>query len=49
MQNLEPEHPAILRWFIDGCLDWQRNGFIQWPAVDAATEEYFAEEDTFGQ
>jgi putative DNA primase/helicase len=23
-RKLEPEWPAILRWCIDGCLEWQR-------------------------
>ena len=28
-RKLEAEWPAILRWMIDGCLDWQRNGLIR--------------------
>jgi putative DNA primase/helicase len=28
MKKLEAEYPAILRWMIDGCVDWQRNGFV---------------------
>jgi putative DNA primase/helicase len=47
--KLVPEMPAILRWMIDGCLDWQHNGFVQCAAIDAATEAYFQEEDLFGQ
>jgi len=26
--KLRDEYPAILRWMIDGCLDWQENGLI---------------------
>ena len=48
-QKLETEYPSILRWIIEGCLDWQKNGFVKCPAVETATEEYFAEEDLFGQ
>jgi putative DNA primase/helicase len=48
-EKLVAEHPGILRWLIDGCLDWQKNGFAECPAINAATEEYFAEEDLFGQ
>ncbi|MBV1917044.1 MAG: bifunctional DNA primase/polymerase [Sphingomonadaceae bacterium] len=45
-ERIRPEWPAILRWFIDGCLDWQRNGFDLPHVVRKATQEYFAEQDT---
>ncbi|MEX2693631.1 phage/plasmid primase, P4 family [Rhizobium mongolense] len=45
--ELIPEWPAILRWMIDGCLDWQQNGLLIPEDASAATEEYFAEQDTF--
>jgi putative DNA primase/helicase len=48
-QKLDAEHPAILRWMIDGCLDWQMRGLIQPSVVTAATSEYLAEEDTLRQ
>jgi putative DNA primase/helicase len=49
VEKLVPEHPAILRWMIDGCVDWQKNGFVSCPAIDAASDEYFRGEDVFGQ
>jgi putative DNA primase/helicase len=49
MNKLKEEHPAILRWMIDGCLDWQKNGFVKSDAIIAKTEDYFQEEDLFGQ
>jgi putative DNA primase/helicase len=47
--KLKAEWPAILRWAIDGCLEWQRLGLAPPPAVTAATSDYFSEEDTLGQ
>ena len=47
--KLEPEHPAILRWMLDGALDWQRNGLSRPNVVRAATAEYFADQDTVRQ
>lgn len=35
-----------MRWAIDGCLAWQAQGFEVPEAVEKATEDYFAEEDT---
>jgi len=43
------EGPEILRWFIDGCLDWQRNGLIAPPRVIKTTSEYFDDQDLFRQ
>lgn len=48
-QKLEAEWPGILRWAIEGCLDWQRNGLVRSERDKAATEEYFATQDAFGQ
>lgn len=45
--KLEAEWPAILRWAVEGCLEWQRIGLAPPAAVKAATNEYFAEQDTF--
>lgn len=47
--KLKSEYPAILRWMIEGCLDWQKNGLIKPDVVEKATENYFSEQDTFGQ
>jgi putative DNA primase/helicase len=46
--KLVEEWPAILRWLIDGCLEWQANGLNPPQAVSAATDTYFEEEDAFG-
>jgi P4 family phage/plasmid primase-like protien len=47
--KLVPEHPAILRWMVDGCLEWQRDGLLVPECVRAAGEQYFANQDTFEQ
>lgn len=43
--KLRAEWPAILRWMIEGCLDWQRNGLVRPEVVLTATAEYFSEQD----
>ena len=48
-EKLRAEFPAILRWMIEGCLDWQRNGLIRPKVVTDATAEYFSSQDMFGQ
>jgi P4 family phage/plasmid primase-like protien len=48
-KKLEAEWPAILRWMIDVCLDWQRNGLVRPASVSKATDEYFNSQDLFGQ
>jgi putative DNA primase/helicase len=48
-EKLEAEWSAILRWAIDGCLEWQRIGLAPPKVVTDATAEYFAAEDGFGQ
>jgi putative DNA primase/helicase len=47
--KLEAEHPAILRWMLDGALDWQENGLIRPEVVRAATADYFADQDIVHQ
>ena len=47
--KLMGEAPAILRWLIDGCLDWQRNGLVRPQRVVEATENYFADQDSFSR
>lgn len=47
--KLKPEWPAILRWMIDGCLLWQRNGLVRPQVVSEATDEYFSEQDSVRQ
>jgi putative DNA primase/helicase len=47
--KLEPEHPAILRWCIDGAIAWQQNRLAPPASVIAATTEYFIDQDILGQ
>jgi putative DNA primase/helicase len=47
--KLKAEWPAILRWAIDGALQWQRVGLAPPSIVRDATEAYFAEQDTMQQ
>jgi putative DNA primase/helicase len=44
--DLKPEWPGILRWMIDGCLAWQKDGLKPPKAVNNATQEYLDSEDT---
>ncbi len=44
--ELAGEAPGILRWAVQGCLAWQRDGRLQHPpSVLAATDAYRAEQD----
>lgn len=47
--KLRGEAPAILRWMIAGCMDWQTSGLVRPASIVEATETYFAEQDVFGQ
>jgi len=47
--KLRAEYPAILRWMIEGCLDWQANGLVRPRAVTDATAEYFEGQDLMAQ
>ncbi|RON17563.1 hypothetical protein BK660_23205 [Pseudomonas brassicacearum] len=47
--KLRDEWPAILRWMIEGCLDWQQNGFLRPNVVSDATKSYFEDQDLLGQ
>jgi putative DNA primase/helicase len=48
-EKLKAEYPAIFRWIIEGCLDWQRNGLVRPSVVTEATQAYFDDQDLFGQ
>lgn len=47
--KLEAEWPAILRWMIDGCLEWQAEGLKRPKVIEEATSEYFAAQDYFAR
>ena len=47
--KLSQEHPAILRWMINGCLEWQRDGLVRPQVVIDATADYFSDQDTLTQ
>jgi putative DNA primase/helicase len=49
LEKLRPEWPAILRWMIDGCLEWRRIGLQVPKIVRDATDEYFADQDALGE
>jgi phage/plasmid-associated DNA primase len=48
-RKLGAEWPAILRWCIDGCIEWQRVGLAPPAIVRDATDAYFADHDTLQQ
>ena len=47
--RLREEWPGILRWLIEGCMDWQARGLVRPSVVLEATAEYFRAQDVFGQ
>ena len=47
-EKLKAEWPGILRWMIQGCLDWQRIGLAPPKAVLDATAAYLEAEDAVG-
>jgi putative DNA primase/helicase len=44
--KLMTERQAILRWCLDGCLQWQKTGLAPPQAVCVATASYFEDHDT---
>lgn len=48
-EKLRAEHPAILRWMIDGALAYQCDGLKPPASALAATKAYLDAEDTLGQ
>jgi putative DNA primase/helicase len=44
-EKLKAETKGILRWMVDGCMDWQRTGLETPEVVLAATKEYRTEQD----
>jgi putative DNA primase/helicase len=47
--ELKVEWNGILRWAVDGCLEWQRIGLAPPEIVLSATREYLEGEDALGQ
>jgi putative DNA primase/helicase len=47
--KLQAEWPAIFRWMIAGCLEWQASGLTRPRVVVEATAEYFSEQDIVRQ
>jgi len=48
-ESLKAEWPGILRWMMNGCLDWQANRLVRPSSVLEATKDYFANQDVLGQ
>lgn len=48
-EELRAEHPAILRWAIEGCREWQEQGLNPPKVVLEATDRYLAEEDSIAR
>jgi putative DNA primase/helicase len=48
-EKLFREAGGILRWMIEGCLDWQVNGLSRPAVVQVATKDYFDDQDLLGQ
>jgi putative DNA primase/helicase len=48
-EKLKSEWPQILRWMIEGCLDWTANGLTRPAVVKAATREYLGDQNLFAQ
>jgi putative DNA primase/helicase len=47
IEALKTEWPGILRWMINGCLDWQETGLRPPKVVTDATAAYLEAEDAF--
>ena len=47
--KLKAEYAGILRWAVEGCLAWQREGLKEPEEVVAATKNYQEEMDVFGR
>jgi putative DNA primase/helicase len=48
-EKLKVEWPAILRWMLDGCLEWQQIGLAPPRIVTEATDAYFDDQDLIKQ
>jgi putative DNA primase/helicase len=43
--KLRAEWPGILRWMVEGCINWQKRGLVRPQVVLDVTSEYFEEQD----
>jgi putative DNA primase/helicase len=48
-EKLKAEWPGILRWMVEGCLEWRRDGLGAPASVAAATDDYFESQNFFGR
>jgi putative DNA primase/helicase len=48
LDKLKAEWPGVLRWAVEGCLEWQRDGLDEPQEVTDATATYRAEQDQLG-
>ncbi|MDF2235767.1 phage/plasmid primase, P4 family [Albimonas sp. CAU 1670] len=48
-ERLRNEWPGILRWAIEGCIEWQAHGLRPPAAVLQETDAYFGTQDLIGQ
>jgi len=48
-EKLRSEWPAILRWAIEGCMEWQRDGLRPPAAVRFSTDDFFENADSVGR
>ena len=49
LERLHQEWPGILRWAVEGCLLWQKEGLQKPQEVERATAEYQADSDIIGE
>jgi len=47
-EKLRAEAPGILRWIVEGCLEWQLIGLSPPPIIVAATDQYRKDMDLLG-
>lgn len=47
--HLRLEWPGIMKWMLEGCLDWQADGLVRPLSVTEMTERYFYDEDVLRQ
>jgi putative DNA primase/helicase len=48
LEKLKGEASGILRWAVEGCLEWQRTGLNEPPQVTGSVKEWHDDSDPFG-